>query len=65
MHRITGVLFDQGLNIISNGEFVDQSTGHFFMRTVFAAAQDVELSADALRAQLAAVVPVDAGIHLR
>ncbi len=34
VHRITGVLFGSGLNIISNHEFVDQNS-HFFMRSEF------------------------------
>lgn len=33
--KITGVLYDHGLNIVSNHEFVDATTGHFFMRTEF------------------------------
>lgn len=35
VYRITGVLFDHGLNIISNQEFVDQGSEYFFMRTAF------------------------------
>ena len=35
VHNITGVLFNNGLNITSNGEFVDKATSHFFMRTGF------------------------------
>jgi len=35
VHRITGVLFRQGGNIVSNGEFVDRDANHFFMRTEF------------------------------
>ncbi|MDR8394327.1 formyltetrahydrofolate deformylase [Aliifodinibius sp. S!AR15-10] len=35
VHKITGVLYDHGLNIISNQEFVDAATDHFFMRTAF------------------------------
>jgi formyltetrahydrofolate deformylase len=33
--RVTGSLFRQGLNIISNHEFVDRETSRFFMRTEF------------------------------
>jgi formyltetrahydrofolate deformylase len=36
VYRITGELYRHGFNIISNHEFVDASTGHFFMRTAFA-----------------------------
>lgn len=35
VHKITGVLYDHGLNIISNQEFVDAGTSYFFMRTAF------------------------------
>jgi formyltetrahydrofolate deformylase len=35
VHRITGVLFRRGGNVISNQEFVDRTTGQFFMRTEF------------------------------
>ncbi len=35
VHKITGVLFNAGYNILSNQEFVDSSSGHFFMRTAF------------------------------
>lgn len=32
---ISGILFQYGLNIISNREFVDKESDHFFMRTQF------------------------------
>lgn len=32
VHRITGVLFAQGLNVIQTNEFVDPDRAHFFMR---------------------------------
>ncbi|MFX1427401.1 MAG: formyltetrahydrofolate deformylase [Promethearchaeota archaeon] len=35
IHKITGVLYNQGLNIISNNEFVEEETNHFFMRSAF------------------------------
>ena len=35
VHKITGVLFRHGLNIMANGEFVDHQAGRFFMRTEF------------------------------
>jgi formyltetrahydrofolate deformylase len=40
IYRITSVLFHHGFNIISNHEFVDPATRHFFMRTAFAGAGD-------------------------
>jgi formyltetrahydrofolate deformylase len=36
--KITGVLFRHGLNIVSNAEFVERSSNHFFMRTEFSGA---------------------------
>src|SRR6478672_8463650 len=38
--KITSVLFRHGLNIISNGEFVERSQNHFFMRTEFSGTFD-------------------------
>lgn len=35
IYRITKVLYDHELNITSNQEFVDSTTGHFVMRTAF------------------------------
>src|SRR3989338_5497776 len=33
VHKITGVLYRKGLNIVENGEFVDPDIRRFFMRT--------------------------------
>ena len=44
LHKISGVLYRNGLNVISNGEFVEKNFNHFFMRT--------EFSGDYRRAQL-------------
>jgi formyltetrahydrofolate deformylase len=35
VHKITGVLFNAGYNVLSNQEFVDLDAKHFFMRTAF------------------------------
>ncbi|MDJ1499074.1 formyltetrahydrofolate deformylase [Xanthocytophaga agilis] len=35
VHKITGVLYHHDSNVIRNDEFVDRTTGHFFMRTEF------------------------------
>jgi formyltetrahydrofolate deformylase len=35
VHKITGVLFNAGYNILNNQEFVDLEAKHFFMRTAF------------------------------
>ena len=37
VHKITGVLYNAGYNILSNQEFVDLEAKHFFMRTAFEA----------------------------
>jgi formyltetrahydrofolate deformylase len=42
VHKISGVLFNAGYNVLDNQEFVDLEAKHFFMRTAFegAAAPD-------------------------
>jgi len=35
VHKITGVLYNAGYNVLSNQEFVDLEAKHFFMRTAF------------------------------
>ena len=35
VHKISGVLFNAGYNVLSNQEFVDSEAKHFFMRTAF------------------------------
>lgn len=42
VYKITKVLFDHNLNIISNGEFVERNWNHFFMRTEFSGPFDKE-----------------------
>tara|TARA_B100001115_G_scaffold126564_1_gene94969 strand:- start:79 stop:849 length:771 start_codon:yes stop_codon:yes gene_type:complete len=55
------VLFEAGLNIVRNGEFVDGESNRFYMRTDVEGAVD---SAELCRA-LAAVLPADAWIEMR
>ncbi len=55
IHRITGVLQSRRLNIESNCEFVDVSTGHFFFRAEVAPAVE-PVPAEQLRADLEAVL---------
>ena len=40
VHAVTGVLFRQNCNVVSNHEFVDAETARFFMRTEFTGAID-------------------------
>lgn len=60
IHKITGVLYNQGLNIISNNEFVEEEADHFFMRSEFTG----EVNADAIITQLRDVLSKDSNIKL-
>jgi formyltetrahydrofolate deformylase len=57
---ITKVLFENNLNIVSNGEYVDKTDNHFFMRTEVAGGVDQEK----LQGQLLAVLPQDVNIKI-
>jgi formyltetrahydrofolate deformylase len=63
IHRITGVLGDRRLNIETNQEFVDPATRHFFFRAEVVPA-DGAVTADALRADLARVLPAGASVRV-
>ena len=63
IHRITGVLQARRLNIEANHEFVDADAGHFFFRAQVAPAAG-PVPADALRADLAAVLPPAARVRV-
>jgi formyltetrahydrofolate deformylase len=60
VHRVTGVLYRHGCNIVSNHEFVDRDAGHFFMRTEFSG----DLDADAIVKELRGLLPNSATIRL-
>jgi len=60
VHNITGVLFRNNLNIISNHEFVDRESERFFMRTEFAG----DFQPDKLTAQLRTCLPENVNIRL-
>ena len=60
IHKITGVLYENGLNIISNSEFVEEESGHFFMRSDFTG----EVNEDIVITQLRATLPDDANTDL-
>lgn len=49
VYRITGVLYHHGFNIVSNHEFVDPMTEHFFMRTAVAGPESPRMVIDELR----------------
>jgi formyltetrahydrofolate deformylase len=58
--RITAALYRHGFNILSNQEFVDTPTNHFFMRTAFAGSADPEI----VLAELRPVLPPTARLRL-
>jgi formyltetrahydrofolate deformylase len=60
VYRITGALYRHGYNIVSNGEFVDRASRHFFMRTAFAGQGDPHAALGELREAL----PPSANIRL-
>lgn len=60
IHKITGILYNNNLNIISNAEFVEHEKNNFFMRTEFSG----DGNADEIIAQLKAILPDNSYIHL-
>jgi len=60
VYNITKVIYEKGLNIINNQEFVDTNSNHFFMRTV------VEGNSldEAFKERLYGVLPENASIRL-
>jgi len=60
IHKITGVLYENGLNIISNSEFVEEESDHFFMRSEFTGEVDEHI----IITQLRDALPENANIDL-
>ena len=60
VHKITGVLYRGGCNIVSNHEFVEPGTGAFFMRTGFEGGSELA----ELRREMVAALPAGASIDL-
>lgn len=60
VHEISGILFDFGLNIIENEEFVDHVNNHFFMRSELVG----ELNRAEVFNKLSNLLPVNAQIQL-
>ena len=60
VHAITGVLFQAGVNIVGNHEFVDGDSARFFMRTEFNGEADGAM----LVATLEKLLPADALVRL-
>ena len=59
VYKITGVLFQHGLNILRNGEFVERENSQFFMRTEFAG----DFEPAALLTELQALLPAGSSIR--
>ena len=60
VHAITGVLFQAGVNIVGNHEFVDGDSARFFMRTEF----DGDVEGAVLVASLAGLLPAGALVRV-
>jgi formyltetrahydrofolate deformylase len=60
VHRITGVLFKHGVNVVGNQEFVERPSARFFMRTEFDGAVD----AGQLETEVRTALPTDASVRL-
>ena len=58
VHKITGVLYHHELNVLRNDEFVDRTSGHFFMRTEFSGECQEEKVVNALRGILPDTVTI-------
>ena len=61
LHKISGVLYDFNLNVISNGEFVEKKSSHFFQRTEFSGEFDQTELIQAMQKAL----PANVNIKLR
>lgn len=60
IYKITQVIYEHNLNIISNGEFVERNFNHFFMRTEFSGILEKEMFLN----ELQLILPKDAFIKL-
>ncbi|WP_114784443.1 formyltetrahydrofolate deformylase [Botryobacter ruber] len=58
VYKITSVLYNYNLNVISNGEFVEREFSYFFMRTAFSGEFDREQLLSDLHAALPAGVDI-------
>ncbi|HEX5709895.1 MAG TPA: formyltetrahydrofolate deformylase [Sulfuricurvum sp.] len=60
VYKVSSIFFHRNLNILSNNEFVDKTHNKFFMRSVVSGEADM----DALKKELAAVLPNDAHLDV-
>jgi formyltetrahydrofolate deformylase len=58
--KVSKIVYEHRLNIISNGEFVEKKFNQFFMRTEFSGV----ISEDIFLAEVKGVLPNDAGVRL-
>ena len=60
VHKVTGVLYHNDLNVVSNHEFVQPETGRFFMRTEI----DGVMDAERIYNGLSGILPEDANVRI-
>jgi formyltetrahydrofolate deformylase len=60
VHKITGVLYYHGLNVVRNDEYVDRENGQFFMRTEFSGTANP----DKITSGLKGILPNYANVYL-
>ncbi|MBL7817425.1 MAG: formyltetrahydrofolate deformylase [Saprospiraceae bacterium] len=60
VHKVTGVLYHNDLNVVSNHEFVQPETGRFFMRTEI----DGNMDAERIHNGLSGILPADANVRI-
>jgi len=60
VHKITGVLYYHGLNVVRNDEYVDRENGQFFMRTEFSG----QANPDKITSGLKGILPNHANVYL-
>src|SRR5690606_35039377 len=63
IYKITGVIYNHNLNVISNGAFVEKTFNHFFMRTEFSGQFDQRRFLEALHAILPATASVKLSVQ--
>lgn len=60
VHRVTGVLYHNDLNVVANFEFVEPETQHFFMRTEI----EGKMNSERIYRGLQGILPDDAHIRV-
>lgn len=60
VHKITGVLYEQNVNVTQTNEFVEQASNRFFMRILFIGECDFSL----VKNQLLAILPQNAEVAI-